>query len=41
MGWMESPFYFGSASETARDVAADVLQIDTGKPARLTYGRTK
>jgi hypothetical protein len=35
MGWMEPPFYFGGASKTARYVAAEILQIDTGKPARL------
>jgi hypothetical protein len=35
MGWMESPHYFGGASETARDVAASILNIDTGKPAML------
>jgi hypothetical protein len=35
LGWMESPHYFGGASETARDVIAKNLQIDTGKHARL------
>jgi hypothetical protein len=35
MGWMESPHYFGGASETARDVAASILNIDTDKPAML------
>jgi hypothetical protein len=36
MGWMEAPPpYFGEASETARDVVAIILNIDTGKPAML------
>jgi hypothetical protein len=35
MGWMVSPHYFGGASETARDMTASILNIDTGKPAML------
>jgi hypothetical protein len=43
MGWMESPHYFGGASETARDVAASILNIDTGAPAMIlaSHGHEK